>query len=433
MATFDLTLTDEQNKAVRLIEEWLDDPSPNRREFKLGGYAGTGKTTILNVIKEKMMWWRPKCILCGGSGQICLHPNEPPVPCGCDSEYIRECCDSNGVAVVAFTGKAVSVLRRKGNPNAQTLHSLMYRVVEDFRTHEVTFVKKPLLSLEEQDLPVKFVIVDEASMISADLYRDLLSYPKVKILWVGDPGQLEPVGEDIFLMRDPDYVLETIHRQAAGSSILQLAHLVRKGGQFLNQKHHDLVVCKLHEAMPNILTFNVVITGFNNVRNSLNKQIRELKGYAHTSTNELLVPGERIIVLRNNRQRGVFNGQLLDITRVHPTPSFSGASLSILTVDATSEEGNVYRDLPLFRPAFEQGGKWDEKRVPLPKQPDFPVLADYGYALTCHKSQGSEWERVLVIEPSWWGTKDKVWCDDKRWKYTAITRTRTHLTYCRGK
>src|SRR5262249_38992490 len=124
-------------------------------------------------------------------------------------------------AVCAFAGKAAHVLVKKGVERAQTIHSLIY-IPEEIVTVETVqlpggkvrqVTKKRTLWNCRDDLDVSGILVDEASMISGQLYADLCSFG-LPLVFVGDHGQLEPVGEDVGLMADPDFTLETIHRNA---------------------------------------------------------------------------------------------------------------------------------------------------------------------------------------------------------------------------
>ena len=164
----DIILTEEQQLAINKILLWFE--LSQSQEFKLGGYAGTGKTTII------------KCLI-GPDLSSKIHP-----------------------VICAFTGKACHVLRKKGLLSAQTIHSLIYDALMD-EDGSVTFTLKTRLESRPN-----LIIIDEASMISADLYRDLRSFG-IKLLFIGDPGQLEPIGDNPNLMKQPDYVLTKIHRQ----------------------------------------------------------------------------------------------------------------------------------------------------------------------------------------------------------------------------
>ena len=153
-----VTLTSDQAEAAALIEEWFFHL--NTQIFVLCGYAGTGKTFLVDYIVRKLG----------------LVPGESAV-------------------FVAPTGKAASVLIRAGVP-AGTVHSLIYTREEDIEVDEngeviserfLRFVKK-----EKIDSDIRLIVLDETSMVSDEVLRDLLSFG-VRCLCCGDPAQLPPV------------------------------------------------------------------------------------------------------------------------------------------------------------------------------------------------------------------------------------------------
>ena len=185
----DITPTDTQAVAIKDIVEWYGDKS--RQEYYLAGYAGVGKSTIVELAKE---------------GIKKRHKKVKRVP------------------TAAFTGKAASVLHKKGVENAQTIHSLIYTPRKNKDTGESEFV----LSEDSEAANADLIILDECSMVGDEMARDLRSFGK-KILVIGDPGQLPPVkGQGAFTNRTPDTFLTEIHRQAADSPILHLATLARQ-------------------------------------------------------------------------------------------------------------------------------------------------------------------------------------------------------------
>lgn len=375
-----MTLFPEQQTAVDLITKWLRDKPTN--EFKLGGYAGTGKTTIIKSILAAITWEDDA-----------------------DTTYKSPC---NAPAVAAFTGKAVSVLKRKGVTDATTLHSLLY--------HPMMVNRKMEFQLRDE-LKCDFLIIDEASMMSRQLYQDIMSFD-IPVLWVGDPGQLEPVGDDVGLMAKPDYVLETIHRQGEGSAILKFAEQMRFGAR---PKAFDLNIsyeCKV-EPYTGVLNFECdqVICGYNKTRAAVNLKIRKMLGHS----SEPLVVGERLVCLKNDANRGLFNGMLLTCKAI------TSRNANVWILDCEDELGSPRTGLHVWIPQLAQPKTIDayefKQILWRAKDPDL-VLLDYGYCLTCHKSQGSEWDTVAVIEEIW---EDK-W-DAKRWRYTAATRAAKKLIY----
>lgn len=364
-----LLLTEEQEKAITLIQSFMASPLP---EFRLGGYAGTGKTTIIKEIRARL---RPK--------------------------YTSHLC--------ALTGKACNVLHRKGLIDAQTIHASIYDA-EPQKGGGVVFYLKTKL-----DNKPNLIIVDEASMISTELYRDLRSF-HVKLLFVGDPGQLEPVGDNPNLMAHPDFTLSKIHRQAELSSIITFAQHIRTGGDINSwPSSPDLAIRGKDEFRISLAReFDQVICAKNKTRRDVNSRFR----FHMDKPIEKLFPGDKIIVLRNNQNYLVFNGMILFVQKVHNY----GALYT--TVDCLDEIGREFNSLPIWNEPFSKE---------LPKEFAIPVVdkkqlvyADWGYAITCHKSQGSEWDKVLIWD-EW--MPPKVW-SMARWRYTAITRASKELTYC---
>jgi exodeoxyribonuclease-5 len=356
----DIILTEEQAEALSCIQDWLDDGGD---EFRLGGYAGTGKTTMLRHLVQSV--------------------DKRPIVC-------------------AFTGKACSVLRKKGIP-ASTIHSVIYEPADpDSRNHEWRL--KPIHKLDGD-----FFIVDEASMISRELYEDMKSF-LVPILFVGDPGQLEPVGDNPNLMADPDFVLQTIHRQAAENPILRLASDVRGGaGIPLGVREKQLVTTTWPAPVTNMLMADQIIVGANATRRNWNQVIRAEKGFKGGP----ICVGEKVIVLRNCRENQLFNGQILFVDSVNYEND------TTWDVNARDEQGLRFDRLKLWKKGFE--GKTPNSDDRLPKR---AVFADYGYVITCHKAQGSEWDNVIVFDCG----QSALW-DVRRWRYTAITRAAKALIY----
>lgn len=360
-----MNLSEEQQAAFDRIVTWYRE-QPRKQCLTLGGFAGTGKTTLVSALLEAKV----------------AH-----------------------IGVVAPTGKAAEVLRRKGVACAETIHSFLYNFQgEDLETGELQFLRK-----EETARP-QLLICDESSMVPLPIYQDLLA-TGLRILWVGDHGQLEPVGEDAGLMRNPEIRLETIHRQAANSPILAYAHHVRMGGEPYAAAGDALNIAAIEGidrgyADPLWLcAFDQILTAFNRTRVFLNMQIRAAAGYGA----QRLVEGEKVIVLQNKRDKGLFNGSIVTVERIHRDRP-DAWEVTLRTDDGRTPHVELWK-----------GHFHKEKRVV--GTPKNVVIADYGYAITCHKSQGSEWDRILVIEePSdHWSMA--------RWRYTAATRAAQVLEY----
>jgi len=380
----EVELSDDQDAGLcRVLDWWHSEPS---EYLTLGGYAGTGKTTIIRELIQRLK----------------LH--------------------TRAIAVCAFTGKAASVLRSKGIRSARTIHSLIKepeticsycrQIVPQLtptceRTPhcpragtQVEFNPAPLL---EADL----VIVDEASMVSLDLHDSLQAYD-VPTLYVGDHGQLEPIGKNPKLMLDPQIRLEKIHRQAEGSAILRFAHHVRQHRDPVTMGP-DARVVYTSLTPKNAHEYDMVLVGTNSVRTQVNRMIRRARGYK----GDLPESGERIVCLRNDKKKQIYNGMLATVLAVRCDERVDHPE-----IDIVDDEG-VVRNALRFAP--EQFGEEDT----LSDLSHSKALFDYGYALTVHKSQGSEWKRVLVLE--------RIPHPDTsvaRWRYTAATRATEELVWC---
>jgi exodeoxyribonuclease-5 len=237
-------------------------------------------------------------------------------------------------------------------------------------------------------------------MISEDLYDDLLSFG-LPCIFVGDHGQLPPVGSDVYPMRDPDYKLETIHRNAG--PIAKFAEHLRRGGApgscpGLGESVRVVRRGALTDAM--LLDADQIIVAFNKTRVALNRRVRSLLGRT-----EPLEIGDRVICLRNHKEAGLFNGMQGVVTLVAQGDR----------MDFTNDDGREYRDVP-YDPL--QFGKLTYEHDKNPRHP-----FDFAWAITCHKAQGSEWGHVLVQEqycPFW---------EMRRWTYTAASRAQETLTW----
>ena len=366
-STGSLTLSPEQLTATDLISAWFR--SGSNLEFRLGGYAGTGKTTIQKVIRE-----------------ILKTPS----------------------AVCAFTGKAVNVLQRKGISDAATIHSTIYNCEQQPDGTWEFFLRNRL-----EGNP-KLIIIDEASMISRQLYDDLVSFD-IPLLFVGDPGQLEPIENNPNLMAKPDFTLQTIHRQAESSPIIQYASSIRHGQSPKSEVKPGLEVrSKVGFDVPLAATFDQVICAKNKTRMEINRRFRGFMGRQGYS----LEKGDKIIVLRNNMTYAVFNGMILFVDEV-----LDDCGLFSI-INSHDEINRPCNNLRVWNEPFQRD---IGKDFVVPKHDRVPlVYADWGYCITCHKSQGSEWDRVLLWD-EW--MHPSVW-DMRRWRYTGITRASKHLTHC---
>ncbi len=282
---------------------------------------------------------------------------------------------------------------------AQTIHSLIYNPV--LKEQAIEFIRKDKMSA-----PV--VLVDESSMVDDVIYRDFLSFP-ARYLFIGDHGQLEPIGKNPGLMLHPDVVLETPMRQALDSEILPFALKLRQGLTRKAGVYGDSLEIRVEASFPSIYEWkpDQVIVGFNSIKDNYNKWVRKKMGYINS-----VVPGERVVCLKTHHISQVFNGQQGVVQRI------LNVDMQAIYAELKLDDGRII-ETPMKRGQFGQ-------KVEFVKEEEWWTRWDYAYAITCHKAQGSEWDRVAVFEnlhPDW---------DRRRWAYTAATRAKKSLLYVRN-
>ena len=417
MAELDYSIlsTDQQNALKTFSDWWFSKKeTTGNRFFKLGGLAGTGKTFLLKYIL--------------------------------DTTGLKE----DSVLWGAFTGKAALVMNRKGIP-ATTLHRMIYQIdQEELAKGKLVFYKKPELGEN-----IELIVVDEASMVSEEIHNDLLSY-EVPILYIGDYFQLPPVDSNFNLMeeRNLNAKLSQIQRQALENPIIKWSMLVRERMRLpLGIEKNTIGRIYFDDIKESsFLNANQIICGKNATRIEANKDMRELLGFE----GELPQKGEKLIVTRNNYAKGVINGQhikLVNDAEKISSIAFNGSYVSEdeedewknfskvelteadkklleldyqeLSVAETTRKMNL--ELSLLNP-FQHTDQFSarcyipsEYKMTLDEMRSF-IQSDYGYVITCHKAQGSEWPNVLVLDDGFGRGEIR-----DRWLYTAITRASQKL------
>lgn len=363
----------QQSQALSAVKRWLDSPS-GPQVFRVFGYAGTGKTTLAKEIAEQ-----------------------------------------SGLEVLfaTFTGKASLVLRSKGCPDACTLHSLVYKAEENEETGEVRFVLNRQSELADADL----LVVDEVSMVGADLAEDILGFG-VKVLVLGDPAQLPPVnGEGYFINAEPDVMLTEVHRQALDNPLIRMSMDVRQGRGLQCGAYGDSLVTQnldKDDCARRVLAADQVLCGLNKSRVLMNRRIRQLKGLHGDDLDWHPAVGDRLICLRNDRNAGIFNGSMWRVRK-----SGIQRKKNKLLLQLSSED---QRRAPLDTVTWPHFFNGTEKDL------DWKMLKGvhqftFGWAITAHKAQGSEWADVFIFDES--GSFRE---SASNWLYTAITRASGKVT-----
>lgn len=385
----------QQVSAIDRVGRWLKEK--DKPYFQLAGYAGTGKTTLARHLAESVS-------------------------------------TEGAVYFAAYTGKAAHVLQKAGCVNVSTIHKLIYAPKEKSKqrlkdleaekakllTHkpppltliekvekairmEMTNLSRPSFQLNSESplIGARLLVVDEYSMVSEQMGEDLLSFG-CPILFLGDPGQLPPVGGNPFLKGQPDVMLTDIRRQAKENPIIWMATEVREGRRLAGGAYGESSVRAANSMAREdiaqlVLDCDQLLVGRNATRISSNSRARELLG----RTDPLPQEGDKLVCLRNDHETGLLNGQLWTCR----TDSIFDGDYSILNI--VGEEGQKLE--VISHPQYFTGGKpdyWARKDAQ-----EF----DYGYALTVHKSQGSQFPTVLLFDE--WHKEDR-----RQWLYTAITR-----------
>lgn len=364
----------QQEQAIKAVKAWLADPSAPQ-VFRLFGFAGSGKTTLAVHLAADV----PGLVLFG-----------------------------------CYTGKASLVMRKKGCHNAMTLHSMIYKPKQDELTGKLHFSWNP----DSDACWASLIVVDEVSQVDGKMADDLLRYGR-KVLVLGDPAQLPPVsGTGFFINAEPDFMLTEVHRQAADNPIIRMSMDVREGRGLKPGTYGESQVLLRgsigREALrERVLAADQVLCGINRTRTSLNGRIRELKGIKGDPVGWLPAVGERLVCLRNNREKNLFNGGMWETQRVETYDKYVE-----MRVKSLDEEGMSPVDVATLRCFFDGTDKDLDWRVKMGWD-EFT----YGWALSVHKSQGSQWNDVLLYDES------EVFREDARKHlYTAITRAAERVT-----
>jgi len=383
------TPSPDQVTALDGILAWQKKPD-GMEILTVGGYAGTGKTAL--------------------TGRVAY-------------DLISQGVD---VAFATPTGKAAQVLKkslaRSGVMDApvSTIHSLIYKPIEDKKTGRVIGWEP------RRTLDCSLIVVDEASMISQEVLGHLRKFG-IPILAVGDHGQLPPVGESTGLMTKPDFRLEKIHRQATGNPVIRLSTLVRNGApnEALKKFIEDINDPRVGytKSRDQAIEFGsppgLLLTYTNKLRTSLNRDIRHDKfGYDDDTDPQL---GEVIICLKNRRLedgRVIANGMRGVVKLCGP----GGQHSYKMNVEFDEPVGLV-EDVYVCKHQFLRDktfAGFDEVPGGHTSWWTVGALFDFGYAMTCHKSQGSQAPKVAVFME--WALSKMEEADRRRWVYTAATR-----------
>ncbi|MFC3213157.1 ATP-dependent DNA helicase [Novosphingobium panipatense] len=472
-----IELNAEQSSALQAIKSFLRDDDIDA--FILRGSAGTGKTTLIARLIEALDEMNLSCALMAPTGRAARIIGNKIGQIAGDSSY-----GSSTIHKEIYSSPKVSV-----NENAEAENDPGVRLVFPLKTDEPT---------------ASLFVIDESSMVgdkeqsgdfmqfgSGRLLSDVVQFvrakrpgrterPLTKLLFVGDPAQLPPVGDNIspalsdeylareFGLRVASFELRTVMRQAQGSAILARAREIRDAiearrfNRFsLTSKLEDIQRADVRQAVDLVekgirdRDSSVVVVHSNSIALEYNRTIRERR-WGHAGMPIQI--GETLLV--NKNKPPFSNGDLVRVMKVGAEPktivvplrgghrvdlSFREVSLAFRDTDGTivKHDTLVLENLldapgrqlsaleqrallvdfrmrhPHLRPASE------EFQRTIRDDAYFNALqVKYGYALTCHKAQGGEWKTVVVDFDGFGDPRNEHFY---RWAYTAITRAAERL------
>lgn len=459
-----MELTNQQNKVFEQIKAFLNSDAS---VFILRGYAGTGKTTMVKVI----------------------------------ADYIEQ---TRQLAMMAPTGRAARVLAMKTGHTATTIHKAIYskahvepKKVKNIAESEFKFV----FSINNSENGGNIVaIVDEASMVCSrkiehelfmfgtdNLMEDLLTFVRPnfggKVIFVGDPAQLPPVGESVSNALRAEYFKEKglkvieaelteVLRQKDDSVILKNAMMIRdllkkdKRNQLVfEEQKDDVETVPSEQFLDKYLNYrkesgkhdSVIICYSNKSANRYNRDIRKslYGGDVPLQENDIL------LITQNNYRLDRMNGEFVPVLSIGEriqqsapvyaqiggkkerivitlnfikvtVPNGDGYPMpcmlleDLLTSDTATisidENRALYINFCMRNPRLKQGTESFAEAL-LNDEYYNAIRAKYGYAVTGHKCQGGEWGKVFVDYTGRTGLDD----DSLRWAYTATTRAQKTL------
>ena len=387
-----MILTSKQEQGLKIA---LERYSHNEAWTCIGGYAGSGKSTLVKYIVAAL--------------------------------DIDEC----DVCYVAFTGKASLVLKEKGCPNAMTAHRLLYK---SFPRRDGTFAHVPKYPL---DRDYKLIIVDEISMLPKVIWDLLLSH-HIHVIALGDPGQLPPIGESNGVLDHPHVFLDEIMRQAQESEIIRLTMQIRDKQPLVPFKGKEVQILTKNEVVSGLYTWaDQIIAGKNDTRRYINNLMRQ---YLYETSDPMPIEGDKMICLRNDWDNPSAADDVLVnglIGSVHNIKELKGLPFIDKAIQADFLP-DIYTMLDVEQAPVDllfRGLRIDQKLIttgePSINSANFrrvpknikPKEFDYGYCITCWKAQGSEYDKVLLFEEDFPYNKE----DHIKYLYTGATRARHKL------
>jgi len=376
-----IDLSKDQYGALKEIVKRLRDGEPL---VTLGGYAGSGKSTLIPFIVYELFE---------------------------DLKNTAFCC---------FTGKAANVIRSKLHEAGMsgdagyigTIHGLIYHPRKGVKG-DVAWEKRTHLDLDHTR--IKRVVIDEVSMVGKKLLDDLLSFG-IQILAVGDPAQLPPINDESVIMK-PHVLLSKIHRQAEDNPIIQFAAYIRKHGEMPGFNDSESIRRIGYKEASPILDRMIVENPMEVAVLARTNKARIVMN--HSLFGDTPKEGHVVVCLRNNNREGIVNGMRGVIRAVRGFEGNGWCPMKIYFPDKGVVKGFPYVSTHQFGREKTFSPKELDQQF---KTQDIGVLFDFGTCLTVHKAQGSAFSDVF-LSPNPMGNR----LERKQWLYTAVTRASERL------
>lgn len=469
-------LNNQQQGALEDICRWFEKQRQNKRlglpvePYLLQGYAGVGKTTLVKLLLEALGIQLSRIALIAPTnraakvlanktglrtrtvhgliyatmqeeiefqrarlriwkeaanfsqlGDLLIQANDTDL----DEEYQREVEETYDGETLPITKEAFVEARRELVLKYEDIvlpedPQNRLELFETMKAERMKQHKDAIRELLQEDLKVRkrepeeivakydAILCDEFSMVPAQMGEDLVSYG-VPIVMVGDPFQLPPVKAKAYWdgMRAQSVLTKIERQKGPGAGIPLAGERLRKG---LEVQPNESVRLWRRNSMPdeNFLKADQILVGTHKTRERLCRFVRRLRGYDTSHP----VAGEKVVAVYNDRQNGIMNGEIYEVLRSELT---RGDTVTIM--DLRDPYGKVIEGVRAWTEGFEGRSKTEFLDSEYGK-------FWFGYAITVHQSQGSEWPHVIVCD-DWPGD------GHDRWLYTGLTRASREVDWIR--
>jgi exodeoxyribonuclease-5 len=429
-----IQLSQKQGEFVTDVTNWFKNDSDKKKAYRGGGLAGTGKSTVLPFILDDIGLKPDEVLAMAPTGKAAKVMTDKFKDQGLPlrASTIHSCIYTPNASALDRLKEDIEIATRQreaaafsGDETKVTQLTRRINVLERDFDRQIEKGDKPFFSLRpdsEKMEKAKLLIVDEASMINEEMAADIMSYG-IPVYATGDPGQLPPVEGDQWFREDNcDFFLTEIHRQAADNPIIQLAHDARHGKAIKLGTYGDTV--RVMRRKDDDITYDInkdvtLICGTNAKRYAITRKLRRLMG-----CDDMQGPyeGEPLMICRNSRRYpNHINGLEVVSATDHPE-MHDGHPDFMVSIMVDGQARNVTCVQALFEYHYLGKGKYTCGKHDLYRALREAEHIDFAHAITCHKSQGSQWEHVVVHDES------SVFQEERnRWLYTALTRAEMKL------